>query len=79
MIEVGDSQFYLLGGMNYETVSDISKLTINSSYQDHIRVQWKQVEYQGDDKARPLMMGSAGVHGGKIYWFGGSQMYNRKL
>ena len=38
LIDVGDSQYYLIGGMNYNTVSDISKLTISSSYQDHIRV-----------------------------------------
>jgi hypothetical protein len=58
--------------MNYETVSDISKLNINSSYQDHLRVHWKQVEYKSDEKAMPLLMGSAGVYNGKIYLFAGS-------
>lgn len=38
LIDVGDSKFYLIGGMNYDTVSDISKLTVSSSYQDHLRV-----------------------------------------
>jgi hypothetical protein len=42
-VGIGDSQFYLIGGMNYDTVSDISKLTVISSYSDHMKVQWKQI------------------------------------
>jgi hypothetical protein len=64
--------------MNYSTVKEVSRLELKGNFQAKELVQWSKIDYECDEKVEPLMSHSAVDYRGKIYMFGGCQMYNRK-
>jgi hypothetical protein len=76
--EVPSVRMFYIGGMNYETVKEISEAKLKMvSNLKHI-VKWTKIDYECEEKTEPMMAHTAIPFNEKIYMFAGSFMYNRK-
>jgi len=81
MSDHGIISLQYIGGMNYDTVKEVSELRITSYGSDDsskLRVQWNRIDYDCEEKVQPMMSNSAVTYQDKVYMFAGCFMYNRK-
>lgn len=74
----GRQSLFYIGGMNYDTVKEISEVSLSLNQKGHHMLKWSRVDYACQDKIEPMMSHTAITFNERIFMFAGCFMYNRK-